>query len=188
MLARDGAAIDLIELERVAFTLGGRIGFQVQNALAASAAAWASGLEPGPDRPRADDLPGRRKTVAGPLQPDARPTASRSSSTTGTTPRRMAALGQAVQALGDRRTVMLLALPGDRRDEDLRRHGRGDDPATPTSMCSTTWPTGASARAARCRSSCAGLAGRIDQSPWPRTRPRRYGRPGGASTPAIASS
>jgi cyanophycin synthetase len=32
----------------------------------------------------------------------------------------LTALGEAVAALGQRRTVMLLALPGDRRDDDLR--------------------------------------------------------------------
>jgi cyanophycin synthetase len=36
----------LIELKRLPWTDAGRIGFQVENALAATAAAWAAGLNP----------------------------------------------------------------------------------------------------------------------------------------------
>src|SRR5215218_4992994 len=46
VLAEGASRIELIELARVAFTRAGAIGFQVQNALAATAAAWAAGLNP----------------------------------------------------------------------------------------------------------------------------------------------
>ncbi|HLM46728.1 MAG TPA: cyanophycin synthetase, partial [Myxococcaceae bacterium] len=43
---REGRRQVLIELERVGFTAGGALRFQVENALAATAAAWAAGLNP----------------------------------------------------------------------------------------------------------------------------------------------
>jgi cyanophycin synthetase len=44
VLAEGGQEIRLISLERVPLTHGGRIGFQVENALAAAAAAWSLGV------------------------------------------------------------------------------------------------------------------------------------------------
>src|SRR6185369_10521354 len=46
VLATSDSRVDLVELDRVGFTSGGKIRFQVQNALAATAAAWAAGLNP----------------------------------------------------------------------------------------------------------------------------------------------
>ena len=119
VLARDGRATELVELERVGFTLGGIVHFQVQNALAAAAAAWAAGLNPAliaralttfttdgstvPGRFNLHELSGVQVVVD-----------------YGHNVAAMQALGQAVQALGPRRTVMLMTLPGDRRDADLR--------------------------------------------------------------------
>jgi cyanophycin synthetase len=118
VLARDGVRNDLVDLERIPFTAGGRIRFQVQNALAAAAAAWAAGLNPAmiaralrtfstdhatvPGRFNLSELHGVQIVLdyghnMGALQ----------------------ALGEAVEALGARRSVMLLALPGDRLDADL---------------------------------------------------------------------
>lgn len=110
----------LIELERVGFTAGGAIGFQVENALAASAAAWAAGLNPAliarglstfvtdgravPGRFNLSELAGVQVVVDYAHNQAA-----------------VLALGQAVQALGPRRTVLAFTLPGDRRDDDLRR-------------------------------------------------------------------
>jgi cyanophycin synthetase len=106
------------ELEHVPFTHGGRFGFQVQNALAATAAAWASGLSVGviaetlrrfdttsslvPGRFNMMELFGRELIVD-----------------YGHNSGAMHAMGQAVGALELRRTLMVLGLPGDRRNEEL---------------------------------------------------------------------
>jgi cyanophycin synthetase len=117
-LAHNQTNVDLIELERIDFTLGGAIGFQVENALAAVAAAWAAGLNPA--------LIARALTT---FQADTKMAPGRFNVIEaagvqivmdyGHNAAALAALGQAVQALGDRRTVMLLGLPGDRTDADL---------------------------------------------------------------------
>jgi cyanophycin synthetase len=44
ILADDGHEIPLVTLDRVPLTHGGRVGFQIENALAAAAAAWALGV------------------------------------------------------------------------------------------------------------------------------------------------
>jgi len=115
----DGQRTALVELERVGFTAGGAIGFQVANALAASAAAWAAGLNPAliarglstfatdaravPGRFNVSELAGVQIVLDYAHNHAA-----------------MLALGQAVKALGARRTVLAFTLPGDRRDDDLR--------------------------------------------------------------------
>jgi cyanophycin synthetase len=91
----------------------------VQNALAATAAAWATGLNPAiiaralttfttdantvPGRFNVQDIDGVQVIL------DYAHNAAA-----------LAALGEAVQALGNRRTVLVLGLPGDRRDDDLQ--------------------------------------------------------------------
>jgi cyanophycin synthetase len=118
-LHNDGQRSQLIELERVGFTAGGAIGFQVENALAASAAAWAAGLNPAmiarglstfetdaqavPGRFNVSELAGVQIVLDYAHNQAA-----------------MQALSQAVQALGPRRTILAFTLPGDRREDDLR--------------------------------------------------------------------
>jgi cyanophycin synthetase len=119
VLAQDRQRTELIELERVAFSAGGRIGFQVQNALAATAAAWGAGLNPALIARAlatfASDtrmVPGRfNRWEAGGIEVVM---------DYGHNQAAMAALGAAVVGLGQRRTVLVLGLPGDRRDADLR--------------------------------------------------------------------
>jgi cyanophycin synthetase len=118
VLARNGLRTVLIDLERVPCTAGGRIGFQVQNALAAAAAGWAAGLNPAllaralatfhtdpamlPARFNVTEMAGVQVVIDYAHNVAA-----------------MRALAQSLAALGPRRTVLLLGLPGDRRDEDL---------------------------------------------------------------------
>jgi cyanophycin synthetase len=118
VLAANGDRMELLELERLTFTGAGRIRFQLENALAATAAAWAEGLNPAliaralstfrtdsafvPGRFNVMSLAGREVIVD-----------------YGHNAAALAALGQAVESLDKRQTVMLLSLPGDRRDEDL---------------------------------------------------------------------
>jgi cyanophycin synthetase len=118
IMATGAEEMELLALERIGFTLGGRIQFQVQNALAAVAAAWGAGLNPAMIARAlttfATDgvtVPGRfNVTEVGGVQIVV---------DYGHNPAAMQALGQAMDAFGPRRTVMLLGLPGDRRDEDL---------------------------------------------------------------------
>jgi cyanophycin synthetase len=118
VLAQADERTNLIELSRVPFTHQGTIGFQVQNALAAVAAAWAAGLNPAiiaralttfatderlvPGRFNMLDVAGVQVILdyghnVGALQ----------------------AIGKACSNLGQRRTVLVMGLPGDRRDDDL---------------------------------------------------------------------
>jgi cyanophycin synthetase len=110
--------VELVDLKRVDFTLGGKIEFQVMNALAATAAAWAAGLNPAMIARALTTFATDEVTVPGrfnrmdyhgiELILDY-----------GHNPAALAALGQAVHALGPKRTAMAITLPGDRRNEDL---------------------------------------------------------------------
>jgi cyanophycin synthetase len=118
VLATGQNQVELVELDRVAFASGGKIRFQVANALAATAAAWAAGLNPA--------MIARALTT---FTSDSSMVPGRFNITElhgvelvmdyGHNEAAMKALGEAVLALGNRKTVMALALPGDRRDEDL---------------------------------------------------------------------
>jgi cyanophycin synthetase len=118
VLAEGTSRVELIDLERVPFTQAGAIGFQVQNALAATAAAWAAGLNPA--------MIARALTT---FQADEQMAPGRFNRITaggvevvldyGHNTAALEALAQAVLAIGQRRTVLVVGLPGDRRDEDL---------------------------------------------------------------------
>jgi cyanophycin synthetase len=116
--ARDGRRQLLVDLDRVTFTGGGAIRFQLENALAATAAAWAQGLNPAlivralttfrsdhrmaPGRFNVLGMAGRQVILD-----------------YGHNVAAMRALADALPHDGSRRTVMVIGLPGDRRDEDL---------------------------------------------------------------------
>jgi cyanophycin synthetase len=118
ILATGAMRVELVELERIPFTLAGKIPFQVMNALAATTAAWAAGLNPAmivralttfrtdsaavPGRFNIFDLNGVQVILD-----------------YGHNAAAMKALGEAIQALEPRWTVMSITLPGDRRDEDI---------------------------------------------------------------------
>jgi cyanophycin synthetase len=118
VLATGDERMELVELERVPFTAQGKISFQVQNALAATPAAWGAGLNPAmivralttfttdasmvPGRFNVFELNGVQVVLD-----------------YGHNLAAMQALAAAVEALGPRHTIMALTLPGDRRDEDL---------------------------------------------------------------------
>jgi cyanophycin synthetase len=111
---------ELVEVADLPFTAGGRIAFQVANALAATAAAWGAGLNPAlivralsTFRTDAQLVPGRfNLMMIGEIEVILDYGHNRAA---------MEGLAQAVGALGTRRTVMVIGLPGDRRDEDLVR-------------------------------------------------------------------
>jgi cyanophycin synthetase len=116
--AHAGRRERLVDLKRVGFTAGGTIGFQLENALAATAAAWASGLNPAMivralSTFRADPAmaPGRFNL----LEIAGRQVIADYGHNIGA----MRALGEALPRDGVRKTLMVVGLPGDRRDEDL---------------------------------------------------------------------
>jgi len=118
MLHGPHGKIDIIELSRVPFTFGGRIGFQVVNALAATAASLGAGLNPAlisralaTFNSDVSMAPGRMNfmNVRGidVLLDYAHNEAA------------LNALGQAVATMSKRRNIMVIGLPGDRRDREL---------------------------------------------------------------------
>ncbi len=119
ILAQGRERIELVELDRLAFTVGGKIRFQVQNALAAVAAAWSSGLNPA--------IIARALTT---FKSDIKMSPGRFNLIDvngievifdyGHNEAALKALADAVAALGPRRTLHVIGLPGDRRDEDLK--------------------------------------------------------------------
>jgi len=119
IIATGSKRVELVELRRIPFTAAGQIRFQVQNALAATAAAWGGGLNPAmivraltTFRTTTAMVPGRfNVTEISGVQVIL---------DYGHNVAAMQALGEAVIALGKRRTTMVIGLPGDRRDEDLR--------------------------------------------------------------------
>jgi cyanophycin synthetase len=118
VLADGEHRVDLVELERIGFTMGGKIRFQVKNALAAVAAAWSAGLNPAmivralttfkadvstvPGRFNVQDIHGVEVIFD-----------------YGHNPAAIQALGDAVSVLDNKRTVMVIGLPGDRRNQDI---------------------------------------------------------------------
>lgn len=110
---------ELVELERVAFTYSGRVAFQVQNALAATAAAWAAGLNPAiivraltTFTPDFETVPGRFNLLE--------LNGIEILLDYGHNAAAITALMAALPALGERRTTIVMGLPGDRRDTDLQ--------------------------------------------------------------------
>jgi cyanophycin synthetase len=118
VLATSEAQIDLLELDRVPFTANGKIQFQVANALAATAAAWAAGLNPA--------MIARALTT---FRTDYAMTPGRFNLMEangiqiildyGHNTAAMKALMEAADAVGKRHTLLMVGLPGDRRNEDL---------------------------------------------------------------------
>jgi cyanophycin synthetase len=99
--------------------VGGKLRFQVQNVLAAAAAAWAAGLNPAMIARALSSfatdfamVPGRFNVLD---QHGVEVVLDY-----GHNPAAVTALGEAVKALGPRRTVLMITLPGDRRDEDFK--------------------------------------------------------------------
>ena len=123
IVAVEGSARARVPLREVPLTRGGTIGFQVENALAAVAAAWGCGLSFDAVRSGlasfvndAHNAPGRFNVM------DYR--GATVIADYGHNPDAMHALVAAVEAMpGERRSVVISAA-GDRRDEDIRAQTR----------------------------------------------------------------
>ena len=120
IVAARGAEKHYLNLSDIPVTLGGAIGFQVENVMASVAAVWALGLDW--DTLRAglasffsenDNAQGRFNifTYKG----------ATVIADYGHNPDAMAALVQAVQAMPASRRSVVISGPGDRRDEDIRQ-------------------------------------------------------------------
>jgi cyanophycin synthetase len=118
ILAQDKSRVELVELERIPFTMNGRLPFQVMNALSATAAAWAAGLSPAMIARALTTFETSASTVPGRFN-IFELNGVEVILDYGHNPAALEALGEAVNALSQRHTIMSLTLPGDRRDEDL---------------------------------------------------------------------
>ncbi|HEX8700851.1 MAG TPA: cyanophycin synthetase [Myxococcaceae bacterium] len=119
----------LVELNRITFTAGGAIRFQLENALAATAAAWASGLNPAlivraltTFRTDTRMVPGRFNVLGVGGRQVILDYAHNLAA--------MKALSEALPRSADRKTFMVIGLPGDRRDEDLLATAQATLPMT----------------------------------------------------------
>lgn len=119
VLATGEDRLPLIDLSQVGFTHAGAIQFQVQNALAATAAAWGAGLNPAMIARALTTFVTDGATVPGRFNVTEH-NGVQIVIDYGHNQAALEALGQAISAMGRRRTIMVLGLPGDRRDEDLR--------------------------------------------------------------------
>ena len=108
----------LIGLDRIEFTSGGKIPFQVQNALAATGAAWGAGLNPVMIVRGLTTFITDTETAPGRFNVTQYNTVEVIFDY-GHNIGGLVALGDAVRSLGDRKTILLIGLPGDRRDQDL---------------------------------------------------------------------
>jgi cyanophycin synthetase len=119
IVAAEGEQRHMLPLDQVPFTQGGRIGFQVENAMAAVGAAWGMGVPWDTIRQGlasfqsdAGSVPGRFNLMA-----------YRGATVIadyGHNPDAMRALVAAVQAMPATRRSVVISGAGDRRDEDIR--------------------------------------------------------------------
>jgi cyanophycin synthetase len=122
-LAQGARETPLLDVAEVPATLGGKIGFQISNALAAAAACWGAGC------PTDAICLGLRS-----FQPDDQTAPGRFNLFTvgqaqvildyGHNPQALRAIQDAVRALAPRCAAAVVAAPGDRRDEDIRELAR----------------------------------------------------------------
>ncbi|HQD83196.1 MAG TPA: cyanophycin synthetase, partial [Quisquiliibacterium sp.] len=120
LVAAEGASTHRIPLAAIPFTLGGAIGFQLENAMAAIAAAWALAvpwpvIEEGLRTFATDatNAPGRFNTMTyrgATLIADY-----------GHNPDAIAALALGIEAIPAVRRLVVISGAGDRRDEDIRQ-------------------------------------------------------------------
>ncbi|MFO0957783.1 MAG: cyanophycin synthetase [Isosphaeraceae bacterium] len=112
----------LIDLADVPLTLGGRIGFQVENVLAASGAAWALGIDLDTIRSSLETFTSEPHRVPG------RFNVMESQGATviidySHNPSAVIALGQALDTFPHQHRTIAFSAAGDRRDADILRQG-----------------------------------------------------------------
>ncbi|MBE0622896.1 MAG: cyanophycin synthetase [Burkholderiales bacterium] len=118
--AEHGAVAHRIALAEVPLTHKGAIGFQVENAMASVAAAWALGLDWNVIRAGLNSFGSDVQTVPGRFNVFDYLGASVIADY-GHNPDAILALVRAVEAMPARRRLMVISGAGDRRDKDIRR-------------------------------------------------------------------
>ena len=123
VVAAQGGTVQRIPLARIPLTHGGSIGFQIENAMAAIAAAWALGLEWNAVRAGVSTFAADQHTAPGRFNLfDYR--GATVIADYGHNPDAIAALVRAVENLPAKRRLVVISGAGDRRDEDIREQTR----------------------------------------------------------------
>jgi cyanophycin synthetase len=120
LVAMHGREVFRLDLAEVPLTLGGAIGFQVENTLAAVAAAWALGLGWEVIRAALASFDNDHNNAQGRFNLFTHRGATVIADY-GHNPDAMTALVQAVQQLPGKRRTVVISGAGDRRDEDIRQ-------------------------------------------------------------------
>ena len=120
MVAAKGAEKHYLNLSDIPITLGGAIGFQVENVMASVAAVWALGLDWDTLRAGLASFSSENDNAQGRFNVFNYKGATVIADY-GHNPDAMAALVQAVQAMPASRRSVVISGPGDRRDEDIRQ-------------------------------------------------------------------
>ena len=120
MVAARGAEKHYLNLSDIPVTLGGAIGFQVENVMASVAAVWALGLDWDTLRAGLASFSSENDNAQGRFNVFNYKGATVIADY-GHNPDAMAALVQAVQAMPASRRSVVISGPGDRRDEDIRQ-------------------------------------------------------------------
>ncbi len=118
--AERGAVVQRIALEDVPFTHQGTIGFQVENAMASAAAAWALDLDWNAIRAGLKTFGSDVRTVPGRFNVFSYRGACLITDY-GHNPDAILALVRAVEAMPAQHRMVVISGAGDRRDEDIRR-------------------------------------------------------------------
>jgi cyanophycin synthetase len=120
IVAARGAEKHYLNLSDIPVTLGGAIGFQVENVMASVAAVWALGLDWDTLRAGLASFSSENDNAQGRFNVFNYKGATVIADY-GHNPDAMAALVQAVQAMPASRRSVVISGPGDRRDEDIRQ-------------------------------------------------------------------
>jgi len=120
VVAEHGVAVQRIALEEVPLTRNGTIGFQVENAMASTAAAWALGLDWKAIRAGLHSFDSDAGTVPGRFNVFSYRGAQLIADY-GHNPDAILALVRAVEAMPAQHRMIVVSGAGDRRDEDIRR-------------------------------------------------------------------
>ena len=120
IVAARGAEKHYLNLSEIPITLGGLIGFQVENVMASVAAVWALGLDWDTMRAGLASFSSENDNAQGRFNIFDYKGATVIADY-GHNPDAMGALVQAVQAMPASRRSVVISGPGDRRDEDIRQ-------------------------------------------------------------------
>jgi cyanophycin synthetase len=120
VVAARGTEKHYLNLSEIPITLGGAVGFQVENVMASVAAVWALGLDWDTMRAGLASFSSENDNAQGRFNIFDYKGATVIADY-GHNPDAMAALVQAVQAMPASRRSVVISGPGDRRDEDIRQ-------------------------------------------------------------------